>query len=111
MIDIIGQIAIRNAWAILLFIGGAVGFVIKLWFSHKYASKADFEKLDGRMERTNKRLDSLEADLKQAATKEDIANLKNEITQGNTISKATNEGLKRLEAFFLKKGIDGEEKR
>ncbi len=111
MIEIFQQIAIKNAWAILLFFGGFVGFVIKLWFSHKYASKADFEKLDGCMERTNKRLDSLETDLKQAATKEDISRLNNKITEGNTISRSSYEAVKRMESFFIKKGIDGEDKK
>ncbi len=110
MIEVLQEILVRNVWAILLFLGGAVGFFTRLWFNQKYALKGDFQKIDDRLERTNKRLDSLEADFKQAATKADIAKLKNEITEGNAISKATNEGLKRLENFFLKKGIEGEEK-
>lgn len=107
---------ILDLWPVLVVLMQGAAIAGAWWFSDqakKYVDqkvatvKAEQDEQDTRLQLVEASLQDLEGDIKNLPTKADIARLEGEVKAAYVEAAASNAGVKRMEMFFLKRGVDG----
>lgn len=87
---------------------GFFGWSTMSFMRPRFATKKEFADLQQKTNEIEKDVDEIKSTIKSLATKKDIAEIEQRVAEINTTTKATHEGLKRLEGYFLEKGVNKE---
>lgn len=105
----IAEFLLKNGWAITLVISGFLWWALNVHFKGRFTEKKDFTELKQQTDEIEKDVDIIKSELPYLVKKQDLTDLKTEISEVKILAKSTNDGFKRLETFFIEKGVNKDE--